>query len=74
MSFDSFHLKLFINFFILSLFQDSGAITISLVQNGWSAREQIQLLDSIEKFGFGNWEDISKTIETKSPDGKNYSI
>lgn len=35
---------------------------------GWSAQEELHLLDAIEKFGFGNWEDISKHIETRSPE------
>ncbi|CAL8126352.1 unnamed protein product [Orchesella dallaii] len=33
----------------------------------WSAREEIRLLDAIEQYGFGNWQDISKHIETKTP-------
>lgn len=28
----------------------------------------MHLLDAIEQYGFGNWEDISKHIETKSPE------
>jgi len=32
----------------------------------WSAREEIRLLDAIEQYGFGNWCDISKHIETKT--------
>ena len=35
----------------------------------WSAREEIRLLDAIEQYGFGNWQDISKHIETKAPAG-----
>lgn len=42
---------------ILSVFRGKGA---------WTAREEIRLLDAIEQYGFGNWEDISKHIETKS--------
>lgn len=42
---------------ILSVFRGKGA---------WAAREEIRLLDAIEQYGFGNWEDISKHIETKS--------
>lgn len=29
----------------------------------------MRLLDAIEQFGFGNWEDISKHIETRTPEG-----
>lgn len=42
---------------ILSIFRGKGA---------WTAREELRLLDAIEKYGFGNWEDISKHIETRS--------
>lgn len=41
----------------MSVFRGKGA---------WTAREEIRLLDAIEQYGFGNWEDISKHIETKS--------
>jgi len=29
----------------------------------------MRLLDAIEQFGFGNWEDISKHIESKTSEG-----
>lgn len=35
-------------------------------RNGWTAREEVHLLDAVEQFGFGSWEDISKHIETRS--------
>lgn len=35
-------------------------------KNGWTAREEVHLLDAVEQFGFGSWEDISKHIETRS--------
>lgn len=35
----------------------------------WSAREEIRLLDAIEQFGFGNWQDISKHVESKGSTG-----
>jgi transcriptional adapter 2-beta len=43
----------------LSIYRGKGA---------WSAREELHLLDAIEQFGYGNWEDISKHIETRSPE------
>ncbi|XP_034834287.1 transcriptional adapter 2B isoform X2 [Maniola hyperantus] len=49
-------------------FMDSGAFGIFLGRSSWSANEEVRLLDAIEQFGFGNWEDISKHIETRSPD------
>lgn len=51
-------------------FQDSGAFGIFLGRSSWSANEEVRLLDAIEQFGFGNWEDIAKHIETRSPEGK----
>lgn len=32
----------------------------------WSTAEETHLLDAIEQYGFNNWEDISKHIETRS--------
>ncbi|XP_046592229.1 transcriptional adapter 2B isoform X5 [Neodiprion virginianus] len=49
-------------------FMDSGTISIFSGRGSWTAREQLRLLDAIEQFGFGNWEDISKHIETRTPD------
>lgn len=37
-------------------------------KNTWSVTEEVHLLDAIEQFGFGNWEDISKHIETRTPE------
>lgn len=36
---------------------------------GWTAKEEQHLLDAIEQYGFGNWEDISRHIETRSSEG-----
>jgi transcriptional adapter 2-beta len=47
-------------------FMDSGTISIFNGRGNWTAREQLRLLDAIEQFGFGNWEDISKHIETQA--------
>ncbi|XP_058467624.1 transcriptional adapter 2B-like isoform X1 [Malaya genurostris] len=49
-------------------FMDSGILSIYRGKNGWSAREELHLLDAIEQYGFGNWEDISKHIETRTPE------
>ena len=49
-------------------FMDSGALSVFRGKGGWSAREHLHLLDAIEQFGFGNWEDISRHIETRSPE------
>ncbi|XP_049784446.1 transcriptional adapter 2B-like isoform X1 [Schistocerca gregaria] len=47
-------------------FMDSGAIGVGLGRGGWSAREELHLLNAIEQYGFGNWEDISRHIETRT--------
>ncbi|CAG4957677.1 unnamed protein product [Colias eurytheme] len=49
-------------------FMDAGAFGIFLGRNNWSANEEVRLLDAIEQFGFGNWEDIAKHIETRTPE------
>ncbi|CAO1432361.1 unnamed protein product [Diamesa serratosioi] len=49
-------------------FMDPGAITIFRGKGSWSALEELRLLNAVEQFGFGNWEDISKHIETRSPE------
>ncbi|CAB3245859.1 unnamed protein product [Arctia plantaginis] len=49
-------------------YMDSGAFGIFLGRSTWTANEEVRLLDAIEQFGFGNWEDISKHIETRTPD------
>ncbi|XP_026668311.1 transcriptional adapter 2B isoform X1 [Ceratina calcarata] len=49
-------------------FMDSGTISIFNGKGNWTAREHLRLLDAIEQFGFGNWEDISKHIETRTPE------
>lgn len=48
------------------LLQDSGTISVFQGKGSWSAKEVMRLLDAIEQFGFGNWEDISKHIESKN--------
>ena len=34
-------------------------------ERSWSAKEQLMLLDAIERHGYGNWEDIAKTLNTE---------
>lgn len=49
-------------------FMDSGTVSLFNGRGNWTAREELRLLDAIEQFGFGNWEDISKHIETRTPE------
>jgi len=46
-------------------FYDHG--DFSPLNNSWSAKENLQLLDGLEQFGYGNWNDISRYVETKGP-------
>ncbi|XP_076030805.1 transcriptional adapter 2-beta-like isoform X3 [Oratosquilla oratoria] len=50
------------------VFQDTGNFSIIPGQGHWSAREEVRLLDAIEQYGFGNWEDIARYIETRTPE------
>lgn len=43
-------------------------MSLTRAKNSWTAREEVHLLDAVEQFGFGSWEDISKHIETRSPE------
>lgn len=45
----------------LNVFRGKGA---------WSNMEIMWLLDAVEHYGFGNWEDIAKHVETRTPEGK----
>ncbi|XP_046742798.1 transcriptional adapter 2-alpha-like isoform X1 [Diprion similis] len=36
--------------------------------SNWSAREELELLDVLQECGFGNWDDISRRLQNKSPD------
>uniref|UniRef100_T1IYY3 Transcriptional adapter n=1 Tax=Strigamia maritima TaxID=126957 RepID=T1IYY3_STRMM len=40
--------------------------TIFQASNAWKATEEILLLDAIEQYGFGNWEDVARHIETRT--------
>jgi len=45
-------------------FMDNG--DFSPLGNSWSAKEFVQLLDGLEQFGYGNWNDVSRYVETKT--------
>nr|BAN21213.1 unkown protein [Riptortus pedestris] len=47
-------------------FVDPGAVEIFRSKNKWTAREELQLLNGIEQYGFGNWEEISEHIKTRT--------
>lgn len=56
-------------FHISFFYQDPGTFSIfpneKEDEGGWIAREDYQLLDAIEQFGYGNWEDVAKHVETR---------
>ena len=49
-------------------FMSSGSVQTLKSKTYWTPTEETHLLDAMEQFGFGNWDDISKHIETRSPD------
>lgn len=48
--------------------QNTGTLAV-VSKSGWTASEELSLLDAIENFGYGNWEDIANHIETRTPEG-----
>ncbi|KAL1122944.1 hypothetical protein AAG570_003269 [Ranatra chinensis] len=49
-------------------FVDSGSLELFRSKSGWSAREELQLLNCVERYGFGNWEAIAQHIKTRTAD------
>ncbi|XP_037090422.1 transcriptional adapter 2-beta-like [Pollicipes pollicipes] len=49
-------------------FMDPGNFTVFNSDNAWTAKEDVRLLDAIEQYGFGNWVDIARHIEKRTPD------
>lgn len=41
-------------------------INFPLISADWTGEEELRLLDGLERCGFGNWEEISKNVETKN--------
>ncbi|KAK3874696.1 hypothetical protein Pcinc_020382 [Petrolisthes cinctipes] len=54
--------------FMAGVFQDTGNFSIFPGQGHWTAREEVRLLDAIEQYGYGNWEDIARHIESRTPE------
>jgi len=38
---------------------------VAAQESEWNVREDTRLLDAVEMFGYGNWKDIAKHVETK---------
>ncbi|OQR66870.1 transcriptional adapter 2-beta-like [Tropilaelaps mercedesae] len=47
---------------------DDGNFPLFNERSAWRAVEESQLLDSVERFGFGNWEDIKTLLSGRSVD------
>jgi len=45
---------------------DNGDL-IRPLDDDWSGKELIQLLEGLEQFGHGNWNDVARYVETKEP-------
>ena len=50
------------NFQNTTTFSVVAKLDFPLFDKHWSAREELQLLEGLEKYGFGNWGDIAKHI------------
>nr|XP_023020638.1 transcriptional adapter 2B [Leptinotarsa decemlineata] len=49
-------------------FVDHCAVSIFGGKGAWTGKEQLQLLDAVELYGFGNWELVSQHVETRTPE------
>ncbi|XP_018567590.1 transcriptional adapter 2B [Anoplophora glabripennis] len=49
-------------------FVDHCAVSIFGGRGAWTGKEQLQLLDAVELYGFGNWELVSQHVETRTPE------
>lgn len=45
---------------------DCGTFPIFNAPNSWKALEELRLLDAVEQYGFGNWDDVAEHVRTKS--------
>ncbi|CAH1365284.1 hypothetical protein MTP99_001568 [Tenebrio molitor] len=49
-------------------FVEHWSVSIFGGRGNWTGGEELQLLDSVELYGFGNWELVSQHVETRSPE------
>ncbi|XP_014669323.1 PREDICTED: transcriptional adapter 2-beta-like isoform X2 [Priapulus caudatus] len=47
---------------------DNGRFSVFDTNSSWTAAEEMLLLDAIEQYGFGNWEDAAAHVGTKTAD------
>lgn len=47
---------------------DCGNFPIFQAPSNWKAKEELVLLEAIEQYGFGNWEDVSQCLPSRSPE------
>jgi len=43
-----------------------NSLNFPLIDQEWSAHEELLLLDGLSKFGFGNWDDVAGQVGTKT--------
>lgn len=48
--------------------QDHYAVSIFGGRGNWTGREELQLLEAMELYGFGNWELVAKHVQTRTRD------
>ena len=54
-SFNSILSDFRVDFKIFLGFQDDGFLTVYTTTEEWTAQDEINLLDAVEQYGFGNW-------------------
>ncbi|CAG0884574.1 unnamed protein product [Cyprideis torosa] len=48
--------------------KDTGTFSIFKENESWTAQEEIKLLDGVEQYQYGNWTDVAKVVETRTPE------
>ncbi|EFA06279.1 transcriptional adapter 2B [Tribolium castaneum] len=49
-------------------FVEHWSVSIFGGKGNWTGGEELQLLDAVELYGFGNWELVSQHVETRTPE------
>ena len=66
------HWYKYLNFTVFSKHKNYFILRASIVPNEqyegeeWNVRDDHLLLDAVEMYGYGNWKDIAKHVESKS--------
>lgn len=57
---------MFIDYIFFCNFKDNCEGILFGGHGAWTGKEQLQLLDAVELYGFGNWQLVSKHVETRT--------